>query len=158
MNPKIVKLGILGLVAIVTLLMSAARKRDPNAPAGDPLLAMILGWCIPGAGHWVLGSRGKAVFFFFMIMATFAAGVWLADCRNVKYDDNEFYWVGQLGCGAILVIANVFVGYAPHGKMPIEWYEIGLLYICVAGMLNVVLLLNLFNPPPKPQAAAKEAA
>ncbi len=157
MNPNFIKLGILGLVAIVTLMMSAARKKDPNAP-GDPLLAMILGWCIPGAGHWIIGSRGKAVFFFIMIMTTFAVGVWLADFRNVKYDDNEFYWVGQLGCGAILLIANVFVGYPPHGKMPIEWYEIGLLYICVAGMLNVVLLLNLFNPPPRPQAAAKEAA
>lgn len=158
MNPKLVKYGILLIVALVTFMMSAARKRDPKEPAGDPLLAMILGWCVPGLGHWLMGSRGKAVFFFVMIMSTFAAGVWLADFRNVKYDDNEFYWVGQLGCGAILMIANVFVGYPPAGKMPIEWYEIGLLYICVAGMLNVVLLLNLFNPPPKPQPAAKEAA
>lgn len=155
MEPLKLELLILGFIGLVAVVTAFALKRGPKAPPGDPLIALALGWCVPGAGHWVLGQRGKAIFFFAAIMLTFAAGVALADFRNVKNEDNEFYWVGQLGCGLILFIANAVVGYVPAGKVPIEWYEIGLLYICVAGMMNVVLLLNLF---PAPRAPAKEAA
>lgn len=166
MDPLQLELGILGFIALVALITAYALKRNPKAPPGDPLAALVLGWCVPGAGHWVLGQRKKAIFLFVAIMLTFAAGVVLADYRNVKNADNEFYWAGQLGCGLIYFIANVLVGHTPAGRMPIEWYEIGLLYICVAGMLNVVLLLNLFNlpaapavtPAPEPPAANKEAA
>lgn len=166
MHPLELELGILGFIVVVALITAYTMKRNPKAPPGDPLVALVLGWCIPGAGHWVLGQRGKAIFFFLAIMLTFAAGVVLADFRNVKNLDNEFYWAGQLGSGLIYLIANIFIGHVPAGRMPIEWYEIGLLYICVAGMLNIVLLLNLFNLPAAqpvagsgaPPAPAKEGA
>ncbi len=158
MDPLQLELGILAFIALVALVTAFALKRNPKAPPGDPIAALILGWCIPGAGHWVLGQRKKAIFLFVTIMLTFSAGIVLADFRNVKNADNEFYWAGQLGCGLIYFIANVLFGNTPAGKVPIEWYEIGLLYICVAGMLNVVLLLNLFNLPAAPSAPSKEAA
>lgn len=159
MDPLKLELGILGFIALVAIITGYVLKRNPKAPPGDPLTALVLGWCLPGAGHWILGQRKKALFLFLAIMLTFVAGIVLADYRNVKNADNEFYWAGQLGCGLIYLIANVVIGAGrPAGRVPIEWYEIGLLYICVAGMLNVVLLLNLFNPPPAPPAPAKEAA
>lgn len=159
MDPLTLELGILGFIALVAIATSYILKRNPRTPPGDPIAALVLGWCIPGAGHWILGQRKKAVFLFVVIMLTFAAGIVLADFRNVANADNEFYWAGQLGCGLIYVIANMIVGQVrPAGMIPIEWYEIGLLYVCVAGMLNVVLLLNLFNPPPVPSARAKEGA
>ena len=167
MDPLQLELGILAFIALVAVVTAYALKRNPKSPPGDPLLALVVGWCVPGAGHWVLGQKKKAIFLFVAIMLTFAAGVVLADFRNVKNADNEFYWAGQLGCGLIYFIANVLMGNSPHHKVPIDLYEIGLLYICVAGMLNIVLLLNLFNmplgpqastPPAEPPAPAKEAA
>jgi hypothetical protein len=113
--------------------------------ATDLLLAFVLGWLVPGAGHWCLGKRGKAVMIFVLITALFAGGLVLAGFRNVRMSDNPLYVVGQAGCGLVFFVCSFWTSYVPRFNVPAVRFEIGLLYICVAGLLNFVVMLNLLD-------------
>jgi hypothetical protein len=52
----------------------------------DPLLAAVLAWLVPGAGHWYQRRRSKAVLFFVCITSTFVYGLWIGDGRVVYAD------------------------------------------------------------------------
>ncbi|MBI4712691.1 MAG: hypothetical protein HY762_05255 [Planctomycetes bacterium] len=107
---------------------------------------ILLGWLIPGAAHWMLNSRVKGYIIFSLTCLTLAIGLLLSDFRTLRFMDNHFYYLGQFGCGLVF-LANLFLtGGHPLGVISLPYFEIGLLYTCVAGTLNLVLLLSLFQP------------
>lgn len=126
--------------------------------------AFFAGWLIPGAGHILLGKWKKGVFFFALLGATYLFGMWIAGFRPVSYDDNPFYFVGQYGSGVTLLLAKLrgaekaIVGDRFHPS----WFDPGLLYVCVVGLLNLVVMMNTLDlkvaapaaaaPPPAPPA------
>lgn len=59
----------------------------------EPALAALLGWLIPGLGHWYQGRRAKAVLFFVCIMGTFAYGVCLSS-SNAPVDNKKDTTIG----------------------------------------------------------------
>src|SRR6185295_8387822 len=71
-----------------------------------PILAGIMAWLIPGAGHWYQGRRTKAVLFFVMIMGSFSFGLWLGGGRVVyaawgpTQEEKRLPYFCQLGVGA----------------------------------------------------------
>ena len=52
----------------------------------SPLLALLLAWLLPGAGHWYVGQRWKAVIFCFLLVGLLVLGVLLTGggCVNVE--------------------------------------------------------------------------
>jgi hypothetical protein len=111
----------------------------------DPILAVALAWLLPGLGHLLLGRPRKALFFFVTLTLTYVLGYVLADFRFVRYDDNPFYYVGRYGSGLTMLATWLIRDNGPRGISPLEFYEPGLLYMCSAGLLNVVLILNLLS-------------
>ncbi|MDI6732969.1 MAG: hypothetical protein QME51_05555 [Planctomycetota bacterium] len=107
------------------------------------LLILIGGWCVPGLAHFYYGQRIKALLFFGIILVCTVLGIIIADFRFVRYSDNPFYYIGQFGSGLIFLLNSVFTSVTPRGFLPLPYYEIGLLYTCVAGILNLVILLTL---------------
>jgi len=107
-------------------------------------VAFFVGWIVPGAGHFLLGKWKKGLFFFLLLGATYLFGMWIAGFRPVSYDDNPFYFVGQYGSGITLLIAKLrgaekaIVRPAIHPS----WFDPGLLYVCVVGLLNLVVMMN----------------
>ena len=59
----------------------------------EPALAALLGWVIPGLGHWYQGRRAKAVLFFVCIMGTFVYGVYLTS-SNAPVDNKKDTTIG----------------------------------------------------------------
>ena len=124
-------------------------------------LAFFLAWFVPGAGHLVLGRPVKAAFLFLILAALYVSGLWLSGWRFVSFDDNPFYYVGQFGSGVTTVLAQVFeVPKAfPRPDLPIKWIDPALLYVCVAGLLNVVVTVAVLDAArPAPARAAEEKA
>ena len=126
-----------------------------------PLLAIALAWFVPGLGHLFLGRPRKALFFFATLTFTYILGYVLADFRFVRYDDNPFYYVGRYGSGLTMLATWLIRDNGPRGISPLEYYEPGLLYMCSAGLLNVVLVLNLLSlketPSESPQGVGQDA-
>ena len=99
--------------------------------------AFWLAWLIPGLGHLALGRTRKALFFFAVTAAMYLFGLWICGWHTVAFDDNPFYYVGQFGSGATLVLGQVLGVEKAHpgaGGLPVAWYDPGLLYVCVAGI------------------------
>jgi TM2 domain-containing membrane protein YozV len=105
--------------------------------------AFVLGWLIPGLGHMFLGRRGKGLFIFLVLTSTFLAGMLLADFRGVTFDDNLFYFLGRYGSGLTLGLNLIVVSSVPRGLITPRLYEVGTLYMSLAGLLNVFVLFNL---------------
>ena len=129
---------VLATVFFLAFLVLVTSGPGGRARAG----AFLVGWMVPGAGQVVLGRWKKGLFFFAIIAATYGFGMWLVDFRAVSFDDNPFYYVGRFGCGAMMLAAQFLDrAYIPEDLDP-SLYDPGLLYVCVAGLLNVVIMLN----------------
>jgi hypothetical protein len=126
-------------VILVPLLMQKGERRRG--------LAFVLAWFVPGAGHVALGKWKKGLFFFALLAATYVLGMWMVGFRSVAFDDNPFYFVGQYGSGVTFLLAKTFCAEKafPRPDFPPSWYDPGLLYVCVVGLLNIVVMLNVLD-------------
>ncbi|MDP6945608.1 MAG: hypothetical protein QF464_15775, partial [Myxococcota bacterium] len=71
----------------------------------NPFIALLLAWLVPGAGHWYLGRREKAVLFFSVLILLFGAGFLMGELRNVTLRDHPYYFIGQIFLGLPTVVA-----------------------------------------------------
>lgn len=149
---------VLASVVALSLVVSALLKKEERRRGA----AFILAWMIPGAGHLFLGKWRKGLFFLFLLGATYLFGLWIVGFRAVSFDDNPFYYVGQYGSGATFLLArlmSVEKAY-PREDAP-GWFDPGLLYVCVVGLLNLILMLNVLDlklPAPAPVVVPAPAA
>ena len=107
-----------------------------------PLL-ILMGWLIPGSSFWVLGKRTKAILIFGLLLVLLIVGLLCSDYRYVRFDDHPFYYLGKFGSGIVWLVTKYFTSPKPRGVGSLKYAEAGLLYICVAGALNVVTLLSI---------------
>ena len=128
-------------------------------------LAFLLAWALPGAGHVFLGKWKKGICLLLIMGATYLFGLWIVGFRAVSFEDNPFYYVGQYGSGATFLIARVLgveKAYPRPGIHP-SWFDPGLLYICIVGLLNLVVMMNVLDvkiatAPAKPAEAGSPPA
>jgi hypothetical protein len=109
--------------------------------------AFFVGWIFPGAGHFLLGRWGKGLFFFFVLAATYVFGLWVSGWHTVSFDDNPFYYVGQYGSGLTMLVGGLLgePKAFPRSDLPVRWFDPGLLYVCVVGLLNLVIMMSVFD-------------
>jgi hypothetical protein len=146
---KLVFLAVAVVVVLIRFLVKEGERR--RVPA------FFLAWLVPGAGHVFLGRWKKGIFLFALLGATYLFGLWIVGFRAVSFDDNPFYYVGQYGSGATFLLAHVLgeVKAYPRPEVHPSWFDPGLLYVCVVGLLNLVLMLNVLDL--KLESAAKPA-
>jgi hypothetical protein len=108
-------------------------------------LVLIGGWFVPGLAHWYYGHRYKAALFLAIISVCLLSGLVISDFRAVRYADNPFYYIGQFGSGIGLLSNTFLISEMPRGLIPLPYFEIGLLFTCVGGLLNLIILLNLYS-------------
>ncbi len=121
--------------------------------------AFFLAWFVPGAGHLLLGRHVKAAVLFSILAAMYVTGLWLSGWKFVSFDDNPFYYVGQFGSGLTTLLAQAFAEPKafPRPDFPTKWIDPAMLYVCVAGLLNIVVTVGVFDaarPPKAPEAPA----
>lgn len=123
-------------------------------------IAFFLGWFVPGAGHLLLGRPVKAAALFLILATLYVTGFWLSGWRQVSFDDNPFYYVGQFGSGVTTLLGQLLAEPKafPRDDLPPKWIDPALLYVCIAGLLNIVVTVAVFDAarPPKPPEAPEE--
>jgi hypothetical protein len=136
------KLVLLG-VGLLTLVVNLFVKKEERRRG----VAFLLGWALPGAGHVFLGKWRKGLCLLLLMGATYLFGLWIVGFRAVSFDDNPFYYVGQYGSGATFLLARILgaeKAYPRPGIHP-SWFDPGLLYICIVGLLNLVVMMNVLD-------------
>ena len=117
--------------------MASPRKRPI-----DPVSAAVLAWVVPGAGHFVLGRRQKGFLFLVLIVSTFVAGWIIGDCANVYFERGRWHMLAQSGAGLPAFLIGLGRD-APEPKATVMHdFEIGTLYTMVAGLLNVLVVMD----------------
>jgi hypothetical protein len=124
----------------------------------DPLVAALLAWLIPGAGHWYVGQRTKALLFCLTLTVLFVAGIWLTEGACVDLGRHRYAFILQAFQGVQAVAALILT----HGARELpasRLTDLGMLLTLVAGALNVLLIADASYrsaPVPSDPAAATD--
>jgi hypothetical protein len=103
-------------------------------------------WLIPGAGHLWQGRVQKGIVFLVTLPLMFAAGLWLRG-RIFPFEISEplvaLAALADLGIGVPYFIAKAL--NAGAGDVVALTYEYGNAFIIVAGLLNMLVVLDAFD-------------
>ena len=127
------------------------------SPQPPPLVALA-GWLLPGAGYWLIGQRVRAITVGVTILVVFILGILIGGIRVVQAPDLTApgnmmqrvlarpWFIGQVLTGPVGVGAAFLSDKAAEAYPGIEakarLAEIGTLYTAVAGMLNLLTIID----------------
>jgi hypothetical protein len=108
-----------------------------------PSLALLLGWLVPGGGHFFLGKWVRGLLLMVSIVCMFAIGIALQG-KIYSMSTGEpldiLGFVGDLGAGLLFLLARVMGwGQAP---VLVAVADYGTKFIVVAGLLNIVAAVD----------------
>ena len=116
---------------------------DDSAGRTSPILALIAGWLVPGAGHLLLGKWVRALLLAVSIIAMFSIGIALQGkiyTPNTGEPLDMLGFAGDLGAGLLYGLARILGwGQAP---VLVAVADYGTKFIVVAGLLNIVAAVD----------------
>lgn len=123
-----------------------ATAADRAQPTTTAYLIAAAAWLVPGAGHLWLGRTQKGLIFLVMLPLMFATGLWL-EGRLFPFQPSEplvaLAAFADVGAGAPYFIAKT-LGLGA-GNVIAATYEYGNAFIIVAGLLNMLVVLDAFD-------------
>ena len=136
--------GLLNLFVAVHAHLEARTEPSVAAKQGGerhPVLLLFCAWLVPGLGHWLQGRRLRAALVFALLVGLFLAGTWMCAGTNLSRERHFYYWSGQFLVGSPAILAEALAGHPRvTGDLPLA--DVGLLYACMAGLLNLLALLD----------------
>lgn len=107
---------------------------------------LVIAWLIPGAGHYLLGKRVRAVVFLLLVSVSVAIGCSLGGNLH-RILPNEpltiLATIGAMGMGAPYFILRYAAGYV--GDVIAPTYEYGTAFLLTAGLMNLLLILDVMD-------------
>lgn len=112
-----------------------------RATAAAPTAAGFLTWLVPGLGHILQGRRLRGLIIFVLLVGLFALGTTLAEGSNLSRERHFYYWSGQFMLGLPAILAEHLM---PQVRVDheIRYADAGLVFGCVAGLLNILAILD----------------
>jgi len=122
-------------------------RRAPEARSRrDSLLAALLAWVIPGAGHLFLRRRGRAAIFFLLVITSVAVG-WSLDGNLYRAVAGQpltlLGMLASMGTGLPYFLLRFVAGY--HGLVDSPTYEYGTAFLLTGGLMNLLLVLDAWD-------------
>jgi hypothetical protein len=113
---------------------------------GALALLVVAAWAIPGAGHLWLGRRNKGLVFLIALPLMFALGLALRG-RLFPFDLSDplvcLAALADLGIGLTYFIASG-LGFGT-GDVRAVTYEYGNAFLIVAGLLNLLVVIDAYD-------------
>jgi hypothetical protein len=111
------------------------------------VVAMVLAYLIPGAGHFYLGYRARAVVFFTIIVVLFVIGLSIdGSLYTLQESGGALLKIlasfGSMGAGLLYFIAKAL---GAHGDVRSITFEYGTTFTLTAGLMNLLLVLDVFD-------------
>ena len=121
---------------------------------GKKIVHGFVGWLLPGAGHILRGEYARGLLFLVTLMGCFAAGEIMSEYRAVSRHEHDIAFWAQVGAGAPTLLLSWYDDryHGPWPKIagapvPVpRLLDCGIMYTCVAGLLNFVLVVDLLFP------------
>jgi hypothetical protein len=111
------------------------------------VVAMVLAYLVPGAGHFYLGYRSRAVVFFLIIVLLFVIGLSIdGNLYSLRESGRALLKVlaslGSMGAGLLYFAARAL---GAHGDVTSMTYEYGTTFTLTSGLMNLLLVLDCFD-------------
>jgi TM2 domain-containing membrane protein YozV len=130
-----------------------------DSTTGRAVLSMVLAWIVPGAGHFYLGRRGRAIAFFVIVTFMFVIGLSL-DGGLYTIVSSGGSWlkilaaIASMGSGLMYFIARR-IGVS--GDVVSATFEYGSTFTLTAGLMNLLLVLDCHDIATGHKASGDEA-
>ena len=112
-------------------------QEAPLTPLG--IAAPLLGWLVPGAGHFLLKRWTRGALLMTSVLAMFFIGLWM-DGKIYVPNTGDILdmlgFVGDIGGGGLYLLARAMNW--GHGAVYMATADYGTKFVIVAGLLNVV--------------------
>jgi hypothetical protein len=124
----------------------SASPEPAEASAGWLWTAVVLAWLVPGAGHFFLGRRLRAVWFLGLVVFSVFIGLALHGKLFVVAAEQPLSRLGtiaSMGMGPIYFVLRFVVDY--QGDILSPTYEYGSAFLLTAGLMNLLLVLDTWD-------------
>ncbi len=107
------------------------------------IFAAILSWIIPGAGHWYIGERTRAVILFITVTVTFWVGIYIGGVLStVNFATNRAWFFAHIFLGGYTLMTSVL----SHSSSALPSYgktlDLAVIYTGIAGLLNLLIIID----------------
>ncbi len=132
-------------------------------------MAAILAWLWPGLGHISHGELRRGLLIMFGVLFLFLGGVLIGGIDSVDRKDDRLWFLAQVLCGPIALVVD-FTNQSKLKGLPDDWVdryergdaavrtqltrkslghvnEMGTLFSALAGLMNLVAILDALHPP-----------
>lgn len=107
---------------------------------------LLLGWLVPGAGHFFLGLRARGAVFLGLVALSLGTGVWLQGPMPWTFQGSPLTVLASLGClGAGLPYLVLRAGLGIEGDVHALGYDYGGAFVLTAGLMNLLLILDVWD-------------
>ena len=118
----------------------------PKPDTGRLIRLCVAAWAVPGAGHYLLGRRGRALILFLAIITMFAFGLAM---KGQFFSTQSPSWLETLGyygelCVGLAMFVAHFFGYAGGDPFFVS-ADFGTAFLVSAGMLNLLAILDAYD-------------
>lgn len=129
--------------AAVIAVVGGRRFSQVNTP--KQALTICVAWLFPGAGHFMMGERKRAFLLGGIVLSLFVVGLILSDFRNISpFDRHPIWGMAHFFGGAMSgITAAATSNLTLDGEVP--FYSVGCLYSATACLLNILLMVDLFD-------------
>lgn len=119
----------------------------PQAAAvGNPMMAVVLAWMIPGLGHIYLKRWMRGLLFLVLVLVSLAVGCTLQG-NLYRVLPNQpltiLATLGSMGMGLPYFLLRYFLGY--EGNVVGAGYEYGTAFLLTAGLMNLLLVMDAWD-------------
>jgi len=119
--------------------VTAPRSKDKHIVL--LLTVGLLAWLIPGAGHFILKEKRRAIIIFVTIVLTFAIGLYVGSIGVINPVTAKLAYAAQIMNSPMVAALGRFTvkaRYSVFGKPN----EVGQIYTGIAGLLNLLCIVN----------------
>ena len=109
----------------------------------SPVLTAVLAWCVPGAGHFLVGQIRKAAVFLVVLSGMFVLGLRFGG-QLVPFDLGEPLVFLMAAAQWAIAVPRALAGLAGAGGGDVTavTYEYGNTFLIVSGLLNLLVALD----------------
>ena len=116
-------------------------QRSKESHAFFLIIVGLLAWLVPGAGHFVLEEKRRAIIIFVTIVLTFCAGIYIGSIGVIDRVGAKPWYLAQImNSPAVAALGHLTArgAYPVYGRPN----EIGQIYTSIAGLLNLLCIIN----------------
>ena len=144
----------------------AETNGGPSVAGKDPGQALLLAWLLPGAGHWFIGLRGRAMLYGAAVIGLFVAGLAMGGLVTASVYGHKWAFLLQVFDGPLALVSAAAYHQAQQavaGASAAAWVkglvspapspvtDLGMTFTLVSAAFNVLVLADAFYLADRPQ-------